>query len=78
MDIQAKIRNELLRLNMPIASLGGFQLDPSQQPAAIRVDYEDVTGTFAPRDLLRLLRKLPDGAGSIVVVQAIRLSRKRQ
>ena len=43
----------------------------------IRVDYEGVTGAFDPEDLLTLLRNLPDKAGSIVVVEAIRLSRAR-
>ena len=59
---------------MPITVLGGFQLDPSQEPKAIRVDSEGVTGTFDPEDLLSLLKILPDRAGSIVVVEAIRIS----
>ena len=73
MDIQEEIRNELIRLDMPVTSWGGFQLDRSRDPAVIRVDYEGVTGA----DLLTLLRNLPDEAGSIVVVEAIRLSRER-
>jgi len=59
---------------VPITVLGGFQLDPSQEPKAIRVDSEGVTGTFDPEDLLSLLKILPDRAGSIVVVEAIRIS----
>ena len=47
MDIQEEIRNELIRLDMPVTSLGGFQLDPSRDPGVIRVDYEGVTGAFA-------------------------------
>ena len=77
MDIQEEIRSELLRLDVPVTSLDGFQLDQSKDPAAIRVDYEGATGMFDPQDLLTLLRKLPDNAGSIVVVEAIRLSRDR-
>ena len=77
MDIQEEIRNELIRLDMPVTSLGGFQSDPSRDPAVIRVDYEGVTGAFDPEDLFTLLRNLPDKAGSIVVVEAIRLSRER-
>ena len=68
----------MVGLNVPITVLGGFQLDPSQEPKAIRVDSEGVTGTFDPEDLLTLLRNLPDRAGSIVVVEAIRLSRERR
>jgi hypothetical protein len=78
MDIQEEIRSELLRLNVPITSLGGFQFDPSQESKAMKVDFEGVTGTFEPEDLLSLLKKLPDRAGSIVVVEAIRLSRERR
>ena len=77
MDIQEEIRNELIRLDMPVTSLAGFQLDPYRDPAVIRVDYEGVTGAFDSEDLLTLLRNLPDKAGSIVVVEAIRLSRER-
>jgi hypothetical protein len=77
MDIQQEIGNELVRLDVPITSLGGFQFDPSQEPKAVRVDYEGVTGTFDPEDLLSLLKKLLDKAGSTVVVEAIRLSRER-
>jgi len=78
MDIQEEIQNELLRLDVPLTSLGGFQFDPSQEPKAVKVDYEGVTGTFDPEDLLSLLQKLPDKAGSTVVVEAIRLSRDRR
>ena len=78
MGVQEEIRDELVRLNVPITSLGGFQFDPSQEPEAIRVDYESVTGTFDPQDLLSLLKKLPDGAGSTVVVEAMRISRDRR
>jgi hypothetical protein len=78
MDIQEEIKNELIRLDVPITRLGGFQFDPSQEPNVIRVDYEGATGTFDPQDLLSLLKKLPDSAGSIVVVEAIRLSRERR
>ena len=78
MGVQEEIRDELVRLNVPITSLGGFQLDSSQEPEAIRVDYEGVTGRFNPQDLLSLLKKLPDGAGSTVVVEAMRISRDRR
>ena len=78
MDIQEEITNELVRLDVPITSLGGFQFDLSQEPKVIGVDYEGVTGTFDPQDLLSLLQILPDRAGSIVVVEAIRLSRERR
>jgi hypothetical protein len=44
MDIQEEIRNELIRLDVPNTSLGGFQLDTSQEPNMIKVDYEGVTG----------------------------------
>jgi len=77
MDIQEEIRSELLRLDVPITSLGGFQFDSSQEPKTVRVDYEGVTATFDPQDLLSLLQILPDRAGSIVVVEAMRLSRDR-
>jgi hypothetical protein len=77
-DIQEEIRSELLRLDVPSTSLDRFQFDPSQESKAVRVDYEGVTGTFDPEDLLSLLKKLPDRAGSIVVVEAIRLSRDRR
>jgi hypothetical protein len=76
MDIQEEIKKELIRLDVPITSLGGFQLDQSQEPNVIRVDYEGVTGTFDPRDLLSLLQDLPDNAGSTVVVEAIRIFRR--
>jgi hypothetical protein len=76
MDIQEEIKKELIRLDVPITSLGGFQLDQSQEPNVISVDYEGVTGTFDPEDLLSLLRDLPDKAGSIVVVEAIRIYRR--
>ena len=75
MDVQEEIRNELLRLNVPTTSLAGFQLDSFQEPNVIRVDYEGVTGTFDPQDLLSLLRDLPDKAGSTVVIEAIRIYR---
>ena len=78
MDIQEEIRSELLRLDVPITSLGGFQFDSSQEPKEVRVDYEGVTGTFGPQDLLSLLKVLPDRAGSIVVVEAIRISSARR
>jgi hypothetical protein len=76
MDIQEEIRNELLRLNMPIKSLRGFQF-PSKEPKTIRVDHEGVTGTFDSEDLPSVLKKLPDRAGSIVVVEAMRISSER-
>jgi hypothetical protein len=57
--------------------LGAFQFDSSPEPEEVRVDYEGVTGTFDPQDLLSLLEMLPDRAGSIVVVEAIHLSRER-
>jgi hypothetical protein len=76
MDVQEEIRNELLRLNVPTTSLAGFQLDSSQEPNVIRVDYEGVTGTFDPQDLLSLLQDLPDKAGSTVVIEAIRIYRR--
>jgi len=78
MDVQEEIRSELLRLDVPITSLGGFQFDSSQEPKEVRVDYEGVTGTFGPQDLLSLLKVLPDRAGSIVVVEAIRISSARR
>jgi hypothetical protein len=78
MDIQEEIRSELLRLDVPITSLGGFQFDSSQEPKEVRVDYEGVTGTFDPQDLLSLLKILRDRAGSIVVVEAIRISSARR
>jgi hypothetical protein len=37
MDIQAEIRNELIRLDVPLTSLGGFQFDQSQEANVIRV-----------------------------------------
>jgi len=44
-----------------ITSLGGFQFEPSQEPKAVREpNYEGVTGTFDPEDMLSLLKKLPD------------------
>ena len=76
MDIQEEINSELLRLDVPVTSLGAFQLDASQEPQVINVDYEGVTGTFDPEDLLSLLQDLPDKAGSIVVVEAIRIYRR--
>ena len=75
MDIQEEIRNELVRLDVPTTSLARFQLDSSQEPNVIRVDYEGVTGTFDPQDLLSLLQDLPDKAGSTVVIEAIRIYR---
>jgi hypothetical protein len=63
-------------LNVPFTSLGGFELDQSQEPNVIRVDYEGVTGTFDPEELLSLLQDLPDKAGSIVVGEAIRIYRR--
>jgi hypothetical protein len=58
--------------------LGGFRFDPSQEPKEVKVDYEGVTGTFDPKDLLSLLKILPDQAGSIVVVEALRISPERR
>jgi hypothetical protein len=78
MDIQEEINSELLRLDVPFTSLGAFQLDASQEPKEVRVDYEGVTGTFDPEDLLSLLEKFPNRAESTVVVEAIRLSRERR
>jgi hypothetical protein len=80
MGIEGEIRNELTRLNVPVTSLRGFWLDQSQDPnvSVIRIDYEGVTGTFDPEDLLSLLKKLPDQAGSIVVTEAIRISSERR
>ena len=78
MDIQEEITSELLRLDVPFTSLGGFQFDPSQEPKVVRVDYEGVTGKFDPQDLLSLLQRLPDNAGSTVVVEAIRISSERR
>ena len=78
MDIQEEIRNELLRLDVPITSLGGFEFDSSEEPKEVKVDYEGVTGTFDPEDLLSLLKILPDQAGSIVVVEALRISPERR
>ena len=77
MDIQEEMRNELMRLDVPITSLGGFQFESSEEPKEVKVDYEGVTGTFDPEELLSLLKKLPDKAGSTVVTEAIRLSRER-
>jgi hypothetical protein len=76
MDIQEEIRNELIRLG--VTNLGGFQFDSSEEPKEVKVDYEGVTGTFDPEDLLSLLKILPDKAGSIVVVEAIRISSARR
>jgi hypothetical protein len=42
MDIQEEIRSELLRLDVPITSLGGFQFDSSEEPKEVKVDYEGV------------------------------------
>jgi hypothetical protein len=78
MDIQEEIRSELLRLDVPFTSLGAFQFDSSQEPKVVTVDYEGVTGKFDPQDLLSLLQRLPDNAGSTVVVEAIRISRERR
>ena len=75
MDIQEEINGELLRLGVPLPSLGAFQLDASQEPQVVKVDYEGVTGTFDPEDLLSLLQDLPDKAGSTVVIEAIRIYR---
>jgi hypothetical protein len=58
MDIQEEIRSELLRLNVPITSLGGFQFDPSQESKAMKVDFEGVTGTFEPEDLLFIAQEI--------------------
>ena len=57
---------------------GAFQLDASQDPHVVKVDYEGVTGTFDPQDLLSLLQMLPDNAGSTVVTEALRISRDRR
>jgi len=43
-----------------ITSLGGFQFEPSQELKRSGPNYEGVTGTFDPEDLLSLLKKLPD------------------
>jgi len=77
MDIQEEIRSELLRLDVPFADLGGFQFT-SQEPKVVTVNYEGVTGTFDPQDLLSLLQRLPSNAGSTVVVEAIRISSERR
>ena len=71
MGIEEEIRNKLIRLNVAVTSLGGFRLDQSQDSnvSVIRIDYAGVTGTFDPEDLLSLLKKLPDQAGSIVVTK---------
>ena len=37
-----------------------------------------VTGTFDPEDLLSLLQRLPDNAGSIVVTEALWISSDRR
>ena len=76
MDIQEEINSELIRLDVPTTSLAGFQLDSSQEPNVIRVDYEGVTGRFDPQELLSLLQDLPDKAGSTVVIEAIRIYRR--
>ena len=39
-----------LRLDVPLASLGAFQLDASQEPEVVRVHCEGVT--FDPQDFL--------------------------
>jgi hypothetical protein len=78
MDIQEEINSELLRLDVPFTSLGAFQLNASQEPQVVRVDYEGVTGTFDAQDLLSLLQRLPDNAGSTVVTEALRISRARR
>jgi hypothetical protein len=78
MDIQEEIKSELVRLDVPLTSLGGFQFDSSEEPKEVKVDYEGVTGTFDPEDLLSLLKILPDQAGSIVVVEALRISPDRR
>ena len=78
MDIQEEMNSELLRLDVPFTSLGAFQLDASQEPQVVRVDYEGVTGTFDPQDLLSLLQRLPDNTGSTVVAEALRISRDRR
>ena len=75
MDIQEELNSELLRLGVPLPSLGAFQLDASQEPHVVKVDYEGVTGTFDPQDLLSLLQRLPDNTGSTVVAEALRISR---
>ena len=75
MDIQEEINSELLRLGVPHTSLGAFQLDASKDPKVVRADCEGVTGTFDPQDLLSLLQRLPDNAGSTVVTEALRTRR---
>ena len=75
MDIEEEIRIELVRLGV---SWGGFQHAVSQERQVVRVDYEGVTGTFDPPDLLSLLKKLPNKSGSTVVVEALRISRDRR
>ena len=74
MDIQEEINSELLRLGVPHTSLGAFQLATSQEPQVVKVDYEGVTGTFDPQDLLSLFQRWPDNVGSTVVTEALRIS----
>jgi hypothetical protein len=76
MDIQEETRNELIRLG--VTNLGGFQFDATEEVKEVKVDYERVAGTFDPEDLLALLKILPDQAGSIVVVEALRISSDRR
>jgi len=80
MGIEEEIRNELIRLNVTVTSLREFRLDQSQDPnvSVITIDYEGLTRMFDPEDLLSLLKKLPDQAGSIVVTEAIWISSARR
>lgn len=75
MGIDEEIRNEFIGLNVASHELGGFRLDQSQDPnvSVIRIDYEGVTGMLDPEDLLSLLEKSPDQAGSVGVTEAIRI-----
>ena len=57
MDIQEEINSELLRLGVPVTSLGAFQLDASQEPEVVRVHCEGVT--FDPQDFLSSFQRLP-------------------
>jgi hypothetical protein len=60
--------------------LGGLRPDQFQDPKVnvIKVDYEGVIGTFDPEDLLSLLKKSPNQAGSRVVTEAIRILSARR
>ena len=49
MGVQEEIRDELVRLNVPITSLGGFQLDPSQEAEASGSTMKESPGRSIPR-----------------------------